>query len=59
MICAVRFSSPNQGAAANRRPAGRTDADRRLFVAFAVRGQMIRVICARDMTGAEQERHEP
>ena len=25
MICVVRFSSPNQGAAANRRPAGQSD----------------------------------
>ena len=37
---------------------GRTDADRLLFVVFAVRGQLIRVISARDMTGGEKERYE-
>ena len=38
---------------------GRTDADRLLFVVFAVRGQLIRVISGRDMTPGEQERYEP
>ena len=37
---------------------GRTDAGRRLFVAFAVRRNLIRVISARDMTKRELRRYE-
>ncbi len=36
---------------------GRTDAERLLFVVFAVRGDLIRVISARDMTILEQKRY--
>lgn len=32
---------------------GRMDADRRLFIAFAVKNKLIRVISARDMTKSE------
>lgn len=37
---------------------GRTDADRLLFVCFTVRGELIRVISARDMTQNEAEYYE-
>jgi len=37
---------------------GRTDADRLLFVCFAVRRDLIRVISARDMTPNETARYE-
>ncbi len=37
---------------------GRTDADRPVFVALTIRGALIRVICARDMTPDEQQRYE-
>ena len=33
---------------------GRTDADRRLFIAFTIRNKLIRVISARDMTKSEE-----
>lgn len=33
---------------------GRTDADRRIFIAFTVRSNLIRVISARDMTKSEE-----
>lgn len=33
---------------------GRTDADRWLFIAFTVRGNLVRVISARDMTKSEE-----
>ena len=36
---------------------GRTDSDRLLFVVFTVRGTLIRVISARDMTEWEQKRY--
>ena len=36
---------------------GRTDADRRLFIAFTIRGEKVRVISARDMTAAEHQRY--
>ncbi|MEM9555980.1 MAG: BrnT family toxin [Acidobacteriota bacterium] len=35
---------------------GRTDVGRGLFVAFTLRGELIRVISARDMTKSEQRR---
>ena len=38
---------------------GRTDADRLLFVCFTVRGELIRVVSARDMTPNEIARYEP
>jgi uncharacterized DUF497 family protein len=38
---------------------GQTNARRRLFVVFTVRKQLVRVISARDMTKAEQERYDP
>ena len=34
---------------------GRTDTDRRLFIAFSIRDDLIRVISARDMTKEKQE----
>jgi uncharacterized DUF497 family protein len=37
---------------------GRTDADRWLFVAFTVRGELIRVISVRDMTRSERKAYE-
>ena len=37
---------------------GRTDIDRLLFVCFTVRGDLIRVISARDMTPNEAARYE-
>ena len=37
---------------------GRTDSERPLFVAFAVRKRKIRVISARDMTRKEREAYE-
>ncbi len=37
---------------------GRTDADRRLFVAFVIRNKLIRVISARDMTRSDERRYE-
>lgn len=36
---------------------GRTDADRRLFVAFTIRKDLIRVISAREMTLQESRRY--
>ncbi len=36
---------------------GKTDADRLIFVAFTMRGTLIRVISAREMTIREQERY--
>ena len=36
---------------------GRTDADRHLFVAFAIRKDLIRIISARDMTTQELKRY--
>jgi len=33
---------------------GKTDAGRRLFLAFTVRGELIRIISARDMTKGER-----
>lgn len=36
---------------------GRTDADRRLFIAFIVRNKLIRVISARDMTKSEKRKY--
>ena len=36
---------------------GRTDALRHLFVAFTIRGDLIRVISARDMTKKEMKRY--
>ena len=37
---------------------GKTDAERLLFVVFTIRGTLIRVISARDMTESESERYE-
>ena len=37
---------------------GRTDMNRRLFLAFEIRGKMIRVISARDMTKKERSIYE-
>jgi uncharacterized DUF497 family protein len=37
---------------------GRTDADRLLFLAFAVRAKLIRVISARDMTRSDERKYE-
>ncbi len=37
---------------------GRTDADRRLFIAFTVRNKLIRVISARDMTKGDERKYE-
>lgn len=37
---------------------GRTDAYRRLFVAFVVRNKLIREISARDMTRSDERRYE-
>ena len=36
---------------------GRTDANRRLFIAFVVRKKLIRVISARDMTRSENRKY--
>lgn len=36
---------------------GRTDSDRRLFIAFTIRNQKIRVISARNMTHRELRRY--
>lgn len=36
---------------------GRTDANRWLFIAFAVRNKLIRVISARDMTKSEKRKY--
>jgi len=36
---------------------GRTDANRWLFIAFAVRNKLIRVISARDMTKSERRKY--
>lgn len=36
---------------------GRTDANRWLFIAFAVRNKLIRVISARDMTKSEKQKY--
>ncbi len=36
---------------------GRTDANRRLFIAFAVRNKLIRVISARDMSKSENRKY--
>ena len=37
---------------------GRTNADRRLFLAFAYRHDLIRVISARDMTRSDERKYE-
>ena len=36
---------------------GRTDAGRLLFIAFTIRGDLVRVISARDMSPGEQQRY--
>jgi uncharacterized DUF497 family protein len=36
---------------------GRTDTNRRLFIAFIVRNKLIRVISARDMTKSEKRKY--
>jgi uncharacterized protein len=36
---------------------GRTDANRRLFISFTVRNDLIRVISARDMTKREERKY--
>ncbi len=36
---------------------GRTDANRRLFIAFTVRNKLIRVISARDITKSENRKY--
>ena len=36
---------------------GRTDANRRLFIVFAMRNKLIRVISARDMTKSENRKY--
>ena len=36
---------------------GRTDANRRLFIAFTVRNKLIRVISAREMTHSEERKY--
>ena len=36
---------------------GRTDSNRFLFIAFTIRGQLIRVISARDMNDKERRRY--
>ncbi|HXG85919.1 MAG TPA: BrnT family toxin [Pyrinomonadaceae bacterium] len=36
---------------------GRTDANRRLFIAFTVRNKLIRVVSARDMTKSENRKY--
>ena len=36
---------------------GRTDAARRLFIAFTIRNKLIRVISARDMTKSEMRKY--
>lgn len=37
---------------------GQTDSGRRLFISFTVRGSLVRVISARDMTRRELQRYE-
>jgi len=37
---------------------GCTDVERLLFVAFTIRGDLIRVISSRDMTPSEQQRYQ-
>jgi uncharacterized DUF497 family protein len=37
---------------------GRTDADRRLFIAFTIRDDLIRVISARDMNQREMNKYD-
>lgn len=37
---------------------GRGDSDRRLFIAFTIRGSLIRVISAREMNKREERRYE-
>jgi uncharacterized protein len=37
---------------------GKTARDRRLFVAFTIRGKLIRIISARDMSRRENEEYE-
>lgn len=37
---------------------GRTDAGRRLFIAFTIRRKLIRIISAREMTRREQRRYD-
>jgi uncharacterized DUF497 family protein len=36
---------------------GRTDSSRHLFIAFTIRGQLIRVISARDMNASEERKY--
>ena len=37
---------------------GRTEADRRLFIVFTIRGELVRVISARDMSLRERRAYE-
>ena len=37
---------------------GRTDSERHLYVAFTIRGRLIRVISAREMTHGEERKYE-
>ncbi len=49
----VRFDEAHSGAEPRFYALGRTDAGRRLFVAFTLRNPLIRVISTRDMTRRE------
>ena len=49
----VKSDEEHSGAEARFFALGRTDANRRLFVAFTARGKLIRVVSARDMTKSE------
>ncbi len=53
----VKRDSEHSGLESRYFALGQTDAGRCLFVAFAVRQRLIRVISARNMTRAENERY--
>jgi uncharacterized DUF497 family protein len=50
----VRADQPRSGGEARYYALGQTDQGRRLFVAFTLRGKLIRVISARDMNHNER-----
>ena len=54
----VKRDKRHSGAEARHYALGKTDADRLLFVCFTVRGDLVRVISARNMTSKEIRRYE-
>ena len=55
---ATRFDAPHSQRESRYFALGQTDSGRRLFVVFTLRGELIRVISARDMNRKERKVHD-